>query len=60
MHDTPFSTLLYFVMAEYIAKGDHRFHSLEKLITIIYEIAIILFKLQTDYRGFGIFKVMLF
>ena len=27
-HDTHFSTPLYFVMAEYIAKGDHHFHGL--------------------------------
>ena len=31
-HDTHFSTSLYFVMAEYIAKGDHHFHNLCRLI----------------------------
>ena len=29
-HDTHFSTPLYFVMAEYIAKGDNHFHGLVK------------------------------
>ena len=33
-HDTHFSTPLYFVMAEYISKGDHHLNSLPTPIVI--------------------------